>query len=70
MDTSSEEHRHQCEVRHFLRMRRDDGREAVTRQLNYIGQKRGEKAAATLLNDIREQWERGNRGQQGDWRNE
>jgi hypothetical protein len=70
MDTNSEEYRHQCEVRYFLRIRRDDGRDAVTKRLEYIGQKRGEKAAAALLNDIRQQWERGNRGQQGDWRTE
>lgn len=70
MDTRSEEFRHQCEVRHFLRIRLESGREAVTSSLASIEKRRGQQCAAALLRDIMSQWTRGNRGKQGDWRTE
>lgn len=69
-DTNSEEFRHQCEVRYFLKMRRDRGRDAVMREMELIGKRRGEASSKKLLKDAYDQWQRGNRGEHKDWRRE
>jgi hypothetical protein len=65
--TWTEEYRHQCEVRTVIRWRRDDR----SRALNYledVRKKRGKEAGDRLENDVRDQWAKGNRGQEGDWK--
>ena len=64
---SSEEYRHQCEVRQVLRWRAENRDKAVS-YLNKVRQKRDEAAANKLEHDTREQWAKGNRGIKGDWR--
>lgn len=68
MDTSSEEYRHQCEVRYYLAKRLKEGREAVLKAVELTGKKRGEPAARRLMADIVAQWNLGNRGDKNDWR--
>jgi len=59
--------RERCEVRYWLAMK-------VSYPLNLkghmesIAKKRGESARARLVELCREQWSKGNRGRQGDWR--
>ncbi len=67
IDTNSEEHRHQCEVRYVLQWRTADRNVAI----NYISdvrRKRGDEAADRLEEDCKKQWSLGNRGKDGDWR--
>lgn len=64
---SSEEYRHQCEVRYVLQWRTADRNVAI----NYISdvrRKRGDSAANKLEEDCKKQWSLGNRGADGDWR--
>lgn len=62
-----EEERHRCEVRQVLRWRADDRSKAIE-YLSKVRKWRGDKAADRLTADCRTQWERGNRGIEGDWR--
>jgi len=62
-----EEERHRCEVRQVLRWRAEDRSKAID-YLSKVRQKRNDKAADKLQNDCTEQWAKGNRGIQGDWR--
>jgi hypothetical protein len=62
-----EEHRHRCEVRQVLAWRVEDRGKAME-YLSKVRQKRGYQAADRLEKDCRTQWERGNRGERGDWR--
>jgi hypothetical protein len=64
---SSEEYRHQCEVRQVLRWRVENRDKAVG-YLNKVRQKRDEAAANKLERDTRDQWAKGNRGEKDDWR--
>lgn len=70
IDTNSEEFRHHCEVRYFLKMRLKKGRDAVLREMEAIGKRRGEAASKALMKDVYDQWMRGNRGEHKDWRRE
>lgn len=63
-----EEHRHRSEVREWMRRRRVKGIQWLRGVLMDIERKRGKQAAERLRNDIRTQWELGNRGEPGDWR--
>lgn len=65
--TWSEEYRHQCEVRTVIRWRREDRNKAHD-YLEAVKKKRGEKAGQELERDVRDQWTKGNRGAEGDWR--
>lgn len=62
-----EEERHRAEVRQVLRWRAEDRSKAID-YLSKVRQKRNDKAADKLQNDCTEQWAKGNRGIQGDWR--
>jgi hypothetical protein len=62
-----EEERHRCEVRQVLRWRAEDRSKAID-YLSKVRQKRSDKAADKLQKDCTEQWAKGNRGIQGDWR--
>ena len=67
VDTGSEEYRHRCEVWVVLRWRAQD-RNKSSDYLQLVRKMRGGNAADKLEKDCREQWERGNRGLKGDWR--
>ena len=71
---TEDEHRHQCLVRWLLRKRVED-KDAAHRFL--YGYMEGSKhrmgwnelhPESTLERDARDQWELGNRGEDGDWR--
>jgi len=70
IDTDSEEFRHHCEVRYFLKMRLKKGRDAVFTEMEAIKKRRGEAASNALMKDIYKQWNLGNRGDHKDWRRE
>ena len=61
------EHRHRCEVRAVLAWRTEDRGKAME-YLAMVRQKRGDQAADRLEKDCRTQWQRGNRGERGNWR--
>ena len=67
IDTSSEEYRHKNEVWQVIRWRAQD-RNKSSDYLQLVRKMRGGNAADKLEKDCREQWERGNRGLKGDWR--
>jgi hypothetical protein len=61
---SSEEFRHQCEVRYVLKLRLK-GRQPM---LDYFEEVRKKRSTDKLEKDAREQWNKNNRGSEGDWR--
>lgn len=63
----SDEHRHKCEVRYCLMLRKF-GKKPVTDYLNSVLDTRGNDAYQKLNKDCQTQWGKGNRGQKGDWR--
>ena len=67
MNEFFEEERHRCEVVQVLRWRAQD-RNKSSEYLQMVRKRRGDIAADKLEKDCREQWERGNRGLKGDWR--
>jgi hypothetical protein len=67
IDTESEEYRHRCEVWAVIRWRAQD-RNKSSEYLQLVRKMRGNNAADKLEKDCKEQWERGNRGLKGDWR--
>ena len=67
MDKSSEQYRHQCEVRALLRWRYELGKPFVLAFLSKVEQKRGKVAAMQLEKDVIAQWTLGNRGQHDVW---
>ena len=62
-----EEEKHRCEVRQVLKWRVQDRTKAME-YLALVEKRRGEIAANKLRNDSRIQWERGNRGIDGNWK--
>ena len=62
-----EEERHRAEVRQVLRWRAQDRSTAIN-YLAKVRKARGDAAADRLTEDCRTQWDKGNRGIQGDWR--
>ena len=67
IDTKSEEFRHQAEVRQIIKWRMQDRNRAME-YLQDVAKKRGQDAADRLRKDSAEQWDRKNRGLQGDWK--
>ena len=67
MNEFFEEQRHQCEVRQVLKWRVEDRNKAMD-YLNLVEKRRGEIAANKLRLDCRIQWEKGNRGIDGNWK--
>jgi hypothetical protein len=61
-----EDERHKAEVRYVLQLRMQDRNKAME-YLSLVREKRKEKAKQ-LEDDCRKQWELGNRGDKGDWR--
>ncbi len=66
IDTSSDEYRHQCEVRQVLKWRVESRNKAVE-YLALVRKKRGDSKADLLEKDCKDQWSRGNRGDMGVW---
>lgn len=66
IDTSSEEWRHQCEVRYVLRLTAKSPRKA-TEYMNLVEDKSPQRHKQLKL-DCRRQWELGNRGEAGVWK--
>lgn len=64
MVNSSEDYRHQCEVRYVLQLR-IKGRQPM---LDYFIEVKKKRSTDDLEKDAREQWNKGNRGNEGDWR--
>ena len=62
-----EEQRHQAEVRQVLKWRVQDRNKAME-YLLAVEKRRGEILANKLRLDARMQWEKGNRGLDGDWK--
>lgn len=67
MNEFFEEERHRCEVRHVLKVRADS-RQKMLDYLDLVKQQRGEQSVEKIEKDAREQWNKGNRGLQGDWK--
>jgi hypothetical protein len=61
-----EDLRHRAEVRYVLAIRATNRDEAM-KYLSLVQEKRKEKAKQ-LIDDCKDQWSKGNRGQWGDWR--
>ena len=61
------DHRYRCEVRAILAMRKIDRNKALS-YLQKVEEKRGKEEAQKLKDDAASQWQRGNRGEWGNWR--
>ena len=67
MTDSSEQHRHECEVRNLIRAIAEPGRgREWVRQ--YLDDKRVAGRQARLRADLNEQIKAGNSGQEGEWK--
>lgn len=62
-----EERRYRCEVRQVLRWRKESKGKAVD-YLQLVEKARGKDIADKLKADCAGQWNKGNRGDKGDWR--
>jgi hypothetical protein len=60
--------RHRCEVRTILCTYAKEGISGVDRRIQQISDKRGAAPAARLREEAIAQWQAGNRGKDGDWR--
>lgn len=65
MPRFDEEYRHQCEVRQLLKWRTERG---ITWFRKYISDNGFGGRKTKLLDDVADQWKKGNRGQKDDWR--
>lgn len=66
---STDEYRHQCEVRLVLSRRHADGTsDWCNNYFALVEKKRGKEARDRLEGGVRTQWKLGNRGKHGDWR--
>ena len=64
-ESNYEEHRHQCEVRYWIKIRKEQGLQEFRRLISTyeLGNRR-----PSVMRDIQDQYIKGNRGQKGDWR--
>jgi tRNA A-37 threonylcarbamoyl transferase component Bud32 len=62
---TDEEHRHKCEVRYWIKIRKEKGLQEFRRLISIydLGIKR-----PTVMRDIQDQYIKGNRGEKGDWK--
>lgn len=68
-DAESEERcRHQCEIRSIIRIYAAEGIKGVDRFINLVAAKRGDSTATRLRDEAIAQWQAGNRGNHGEWR--
>ena len=63
-----ERHRHRCEIRTMLRKADSEGPEAIGEYLLKVERARGAESAERLRAEARAQWQAGNRGKDGEWR--
>jgi rubrerythrin len=64
-EISNEEYRHQSEVRQHLKWRSEKGIDWYRKYISTYGFGRRK---TKLLGDVAEQWNKGNRGQKGEWK--
>jgi len=64
---ATEDHRHRCETRQVLRWRAEDRNKAI-HYLMKVRKARGDAAADKLAQDCKDQWAKGSKGIEGDWR--
>jgi len=64
--TTEEDFRHRCEVSYVLAIRATNRNQAM-QYLSLVRIKR-KGNADKLINDCKTQWDKGNRGEKGDWR--
>jgi hypothetical protein len=64
-EISDKEYRHQCEVRQHLKWRSEKGIDWYRKYISTYGFG-GRKTK--LFRDVAEQWNKGNRGQKGEWK--
>ena len=60
-----ERYRYECEIRQLLQYRHQLGLNGFR---NYFSNANFDKRRHTLTADLWDQWKKGNRGKQGDWR--
>ena len=63
--SNSEEYRHQCEIRHVLKARQEQGLQNFREWVVKTGLS---KRWNLISKDFNDQWKKGNRGAVGDWR--
>ena len=62
---SDEEHRHRCEVRYWIKLRKEKGLQEFRRLISTYGL--GDRRPS-VMRDIQNQYIKGNTGEKGDWR--
>ena len=62
---TDEEHRHRCEVRYWIKLRKEKGLQEFRRIISTyeLGSRR-----PSVMRDIQDQFVKGNSGKEGDWR--
>ena len=60
--------RHRCEIRSILHKYAAGGIQAVDSFIQKVAEKRGADTAARLRTEAIAQWQAGNRGKDGEWR--
>jgi hypothetical protein len=62
---TDEEHRHQCEVRYWIKLRKEKGLQEFRRIISTyeLGSRR-----PSVMRDIQDQYIKGNTGKEKDWR--
>lgn len=65
----TDQERHRCEVRFLIGIRHEFGSwDPHVGYLDTVEKKRGKESRDRLAGDVRDQWKKGNRGAQGDWK--
>lgn len=62
---TDEEYRHQCEVRYWIKLRKEKGLQEFRRLISTYGL--GDRRPS-VMRDIQDQFVKGNSGKEGDWR--
>jgi hypothetical protein len=63
-ETNNETYRHQCEVRYWIKLRKEKGLQEFRRLISTYGL--GDKRPS-VMRDIQDQWAKGSRGEGGRW---
>ena len=62
---NDETYRHQCEVRYWLKLRKEKGLQEFRRLIDTYGL---DSRRSSVMRDIYDQWSKGNRGEKGQWK--
>lgn len=62
---TDENYRHQCEVRYWIKLRKEKGLQEFRRLIETYGL--GSRRPS-VMRDIQDQWIKGNRGEKGQWK--